>query len=174
MSPTPDHRSAPLIDRYASGYAIFAYALAGLTPEQAHARPGPGLWSIAELTIHVLDADLVHADRMKRVIAEDNAVLQAFDENAWLTKLDYQSLPVDAALPLLHANRSWMTSILRRCDDSTFLRAGMHTERGRQTLAEILASATNHIDHHLRFLYAKRANLGVALPPRYGSEALGI
>jgi hypothetical protein len=25
----------------------------------------------------------------------------------------------------------------------------------------------NHLDHHLRFLYAKRANLGVAIQPRY-------
>ena len=24
-----------------------------------------------------------------------------------------------------------------------------------------------HLDHHLRFLYGKRANLRVALPPRY-------
>ena len=30
-----------------------------------------------------------------------------------------------------------------------------------------LAKITNHLDHHLRFLYTKRANLGVALAPRY-------
>ena len=38
------------------------------------------------------------------------------------------------------------------------------------TLAELLATATNHLDHHLLYLYAKRANLGVALPPRYARD----
>jgi hypothetical protein len=35
------------------------------------------------------------------------------------------------------------------------------------TLAEILVKAANHLDHHLKFLYAKRAKLGVAIYPRY-------
>ena len=174
MSGKHEHRSGPLIDRYASGGAILAYAVAGLTPEQQTARPGPGAWSIAELAAHLLDADLVIADRMKRVIAEDEPVLQAFDENAWLERLDYQSDSIEEAVDLLSANRRWMTRTLRRLPDADFARAGRHTERGRVTLAELLATATNHVDHHLRFLYTKRANLGVALPPRYGSEALGI
>lgn len=83
-------------------------------------------------------------------------------------------MSVGEAVDLLAANRRWMTQLLRRCSDADFARAGRHSERGRMTLADLLATATNHLDHHLRFLYAKRANLGVALPPRYGSEALGI
>ncbi len=51
--------------------------------------------------------------------------------------------------------------------ESAFARSGVHTEAGRQTLAEILVKAANHLDHHLRFLYAKRAKLGVAIYPRY-------
>ena len=54
--------------------------------------------------------------------------------------------------------------------EADFARAGRHSERGPQTLAEIVALATNHVDHHLRFLYAKRANLGVAIPPRYMAD----
>jgi hypothetical protein len=167
-------RCTPLIDRYASGGAILAYAVAGLTTEQEAARPGPGAWSVAELAAHLLDSDLVHADRMKRVIAEDEPVLQAFDENAWVARLGYQAIPVAESVELLSANRRWMTRVLRGCTDADFARAGRHTERGRLTLAELLATSTHHVDHHLRFLYAKRAKLGVALPPRYGSEALGL
>ena len=40
-------------------------------------------------------------------------------------------------------------------------------ESGGQTLAEVLVYATNHLDHHLKFLYAKRAKLGVSIYPRY-------
>lgn len=174
LSTKKEARSTPLIDRYAAGGAILGYAIAGLTPDQETARPGPGAWSIAELTAHLLDADLVIADRMKRVIAEDDPVLQAFDENAWVARLGSQATSAGEAVELLAANRRWMVRVLRGLDDADFARAGRHSERGRVTLAELLATATNHIDHHLRFLYGKRANLGVALPPRYGSEALGI
>ena len=78
------------------------------------------------------------------------------------------------AANLFAANRRWMAPILRALHDADFARAGNHTEKGRMTLAEILAYATNHLDHHLRFLYAKRAKLGIALPPRYTSEALPV
>jgi uncharacterized damage-inducible protein DinB len=170
----PESRSTPLIDRYASGGAILAYAVSGLTAEQEHAHPGPGEWSITQLVAHLLDADLVYAERMKRVIAEDDPPLVAFDENAWAARLGYETASVEEGVSLLAGNRRWMTAILRRCADADFARAGSHSEAGRVTLAGLLATATNHLDHHLRFLYAKRANLGVALPPRYGSEALGV
>jgi uncharacterized damage-inducible protein DinB len=159
--------SATVIDRYAAGSAVLAYAVSGLTREQETARPGPGEWSIAELVTHLLDTELVYVDRMKRVIAEDRPVLQGFDETAWVARLGAQEMPVEEAVNLLVANRQWMTRILRRCTEGDFARVGMHSAAGPKTLAELVATMAHHIDHHLRFLYAKRANLGVALPPRY-------
>ena len=38
-----------LIDRYSRGPSVLAYAVEGLAQEHAQARPGPGVWSIAEL-----------------------------------------------------------------------------------------------------------------------------
>ncbi len=110
---------------------------------------------------------------MKRVIAEDNPPLMAFNENLWAERLAYAESSVEEAVNLIAANRRWMTRVLRACGDADFARAGTHSEAGRKTLAELLSTATNHIDHHLRFLYLKRANLGAALPPRYCSEQLG-
>src|SRR5262245_15825931 len=102
-----ENLSQPLIDRYLSGGPILAYATSGLTPEKATARPGPGAWSIAELVVHLLDCDLVYADRMKRIIAEENPVIVAFDENAWVARLGPQEMPVEEAVNLLAANRHW-------------------------------------------------------------------
>jgi uncharacterized damage-inducible protein DinB len=159
--------SSTLIERYLAGGPLLSYAVGGLTPEQERARPGPGDWSIAQLIVHLLDTDLVFTDRMKRVIAENDPAYLAFDEKAWVERLGAESMNVGEAVQLLDANRRWMAQILSRCSESDFARAGRHSERGRQTLAELLAMVSNHLDHHLRFLYAKRANLGVALPPRY-------
>jgi uncharacterized damage-inducible protein DinB len=157
----------PVIDRFADGGPLLVQAVAGLGPEQAGDHPIPGTWSIAELVAHLLDCDLVFADRMKRIIAEESPTLQGFDEQAWISGLLSNDMPVDEAAALFAANRKWMARILRAQDESSFARSGTHTEKGRQTLAEVLAYATNHLDHHLKFLYAKRAKLGLAIYPRY-------
>ena len=155
----------PIIDRYADGGLILVQAASGLTPEQTLDHPGPGDWSLAELVAHLADSDLVLSDRIKRVIAEENPTLLAFPENDWLARLHSGRLPVEAAAALFAANRVWMTHILRSLDDSAFARVGNHTESGRLTLAEIVVKSVHHLDHHLKFLYAKRAKLGVAIYP---------
>lgn len=159
-----------VLERFANGPALLIHATSGLTPEQEQARPGPGAWSIAELVTHLVDSDLVGADRMKRVLAEPNPTLLAFDENAWIDRMHAQEMPVEQAVNLFAANRQWMTRILRRCEESDFGRAGMHSETGRKTLADLVVTFANHLDHHLKFLYAKRANLGVSVYPRYSHQ----
>lgn len=158
---------ADLIERYAAGAEILVYATQQLSREQEQARPGPGQWSIAELVTHLLDADLVYADRIKRIVAEDEPTLQGFDENAWIARLGGHERPVEPAVNLFVANRHWMAGLLRRLQPEDFHRVGHHTAAGRQTLAKVVAAVTNHLDHHLRFLYGKRGNLGVSLYPRY-------
>jgi len=160
----------PILDRYADGGFILAQAASGLTLEQCQARPGPGDWSLAELVAHLADSDLVLAERMKRIIGEENPTLQPFPENAWLDRLHSARMPVEEAAALFAANRVWVARILRGLDDSAFSRVGHHGELGRQTLAEIVVKAAHHLDHHLKFLYAKRANLGVAIYPRYSAN----
>jgi hypothetical protein len=156
-----------LVDRYDAGSAVLAYAVSGLTKEQELARPGPGAWSIAELVAHLVDSDLVLAERMKRILAEENPPLMVFDENLWIERLGPQEMPVEEGVNLFVAGRRWMTRILRRCEPADFARAGMHSLNGRKTLADVLAAAANHVDAHLSFLYGKRANLGVAIYPKY-------
>ena len=58
--------------------------------------------------------------------------------------------------------------MLRRRTSS---RAGQHSEAGRKTLADLVATAVGHLDHHLRFLFAKRSALGLALIPHYSDDA---
>jgi hypothetical protein len=166
MSTTDD-----VIDRYERGGRLLTLAVEGLTPAQGRERVGPGTWSISELVAHMLDSDLVGIDRMKRVIAEDNPTLQAYDENAWIDRLDSRSMPMAEAAALFAANRRWMARILRRCTEADFARAGMHTEDGPKTLAKLLVGYVSHLDGHLRFLYGKRGALGVGIIPRYSHDS---
>lgn len=156
-----------IVERYAAGGPLVAYAAQGLTHEQQHERLGPGAWSVSEIVVHLLDSDLVYADRMKWVIGEVDPPLLAFDESAWLERMDPRTLPMEEAVNLFVAHRQWTSHLLKRRPDADFARTGLHSARGKITLAEMIVTITNHVDHHLRFLYGKRSNLGVALYPRY-------
>ncbi|GIW86839.1 MAG: hypothetical protein KatS3mg108_1163 [Isosphaeraceae bacterium] len=158
---------ADLRGRYARGPEILAYAAQGLSEEAAREPVAPGQWSIAELIVHVVEADLVLAGRMRWVIAEDDPPLPGFDENAWNERLFANQLDYRAAIDLMAASRRWMLAILDRLDERAFARSGRHSQSGRTTLAELLIGASNHLDHHLRFLYGKRGNLGIAIYPRF-------
>ncbi|HEY2154611.1 MAG TPA: DinB family protein [Isosphaeraceae bacterium] len=159
-----------VIDRYERGGQVLTQAIEGLTPDQGRERIGPGEWSISEVVAHMLDSDLVGIERMKRVIAEDNPTLQAYDENAWIDRLDSRSMPMAEAAALFAANRKWMARVLRNVADADFARSGLHTEDGPKTLAKLLAGYVNHLDHHLRFLYGKRGALGAGIAPRYSQD----
>lgn len=159
-----------LIDRFEYGGRLLMLAVEGLAPEQGRERVGPGTWSISEVVAHMLDSDLVGTERMKRVIAEENPTLQAYDENAWIDRLDSRSMPMDEAAALFAANRKWMARVLRNCTEADFARPGQHTEDGPKTLAKLLAGYVGHLDGHLRFLYGKRGALGAGVVPRYSSD----
>ncbi len=161
---------ADVIDRYEMGGRLLATAVAGVTPEKASERVGPGIWSVAELVAHMVDSDSVGIERMKRVIAEENPTLQAYDENAWMIRLDSNAMPVDEGVALFAANRKWMVRILRKCTEADFARVGQHTEDGPKSLAKLLAGYISHLDGHLRFLYAKRGSLGTFITPRYSQD----
>jgi uncharacterized damage-inducible protein DinB len=153
-----------LIDTYADGGDKLRMSIRGLLPEDLLAKPdkdaGVGLWSIQQVVIHLLDCDQVFADRIKRVIAEDNPSLPAFDENQWAAALNYDERSAEEATTIFDLARKQIASILRKLPDTAFERAGTHSERGRMTLTDLLNYATRHLDHHLKFIHAKRAKMG--------------
>lgn len=156
-----------LLQTYAKGTHILSYATTGLTREDYLATPGPGLWSLAEVTIHIVDAELVLADRIKRVIAEDKPSLLAFDESKWKENLLYKPEAVASAVRLFAANREYLSLVLGTISEEDLQRTGTHSEVGVLTLEAIIKKTNSHFDHHMKFLYAKRANLDKALVEIY-------
>ena len=57
-----------VIEQYAAGGEKLRRAVAGLTPDELRARPGPGAWSVLEVIIHLADSDAISIDRMKRIL----------------------------------------------------------------------------------------------------------
>jgi uncharacterized damage-inducible protein DinB len=155
-----------LIKKYSEGAEDLPQSIQGLTPDDMQQAPpadgGPevGRWTIQQVVIHLADAEAALADRMRRVIAEDDPVLQAWDENKFAERLMYAEQSAEDAVALVALTRRQLGRVLQKLPDEAFERSGRHTERGRQTLAEILAMAVWHLNHHLKFIKAKRESFG--------------
>jgi hypothetical protein len=145
-----------LIERYAAGASRPRGAIAGLSREQLNAFPVPGTWSIQQIVLHLMDSDLIGSDRMKRVAAEEQPTLIGYDETAFSQKLFYGELDPELACDIFEKNRLLTAEILRRLDDAAFQRTGNHNERGRVSLAELLETYVDHLEHHLKFIHEKR------------------
>lgn len=154
------------IDRALGEYArvvpLLRKSIDGLSTDQMTARPGPGDWSIHEVVVHVLDSDIVSWDRMKRIAAMERPTLIPYDETAFAKSLFYHDQSLDDALALFEIGRRQVERILRRLPLETFDRTGLHTDDGELSLLDFVRRYVDHVEHHVRFIDAKRERLGVA------------
>ena len=156
-----------LIDQYESGGSKLQRSVTGLSRQGLLWVPPPdaqiGRWSIQQIVIHLMDADVIWVNRMKSIIAEENPTILGYDENKFAASLFYEVQNAESAIGLLDMNRRQFTKVLRKLPDSSFSRTGQHSERGSITLGQSLKWAVEHIDHHLDFVFKKREKLGKPL-----------
>ena len=149
-----------LIETFAAGGKTLRRAVAGLTPEQWRARPGPGTWSTLEVVVHLADSDAIAIDRMKRVLIEDDPPLLYADETAYVARLHPHEQDLGDALALFELGRRQWARVLRLLPEEASHRKGTHNRKGEVTLVGMVADYVEHLEDHLEFVHAKRANLG--------------
>ena len=149
------------ISLYAAGSTILRKAVEGVAQQKLNIRIAPGTWSIQEIVVHMIDSDLAATHRMRRIAAEEMPLLVSYDEDAFIARLAAEKTDIAEALDLFDANRTFTARWLRTLESSAFLRSGIHTQRGKVTLGEILAIYTHHLEHHMVFIEGKRKALAV-------------
>ena len=147
------------IELYAAGGAELVKAYWGLSHEHLHAKQPDGSWTLHQIAIHMLDSDLIGADRMKRIASMNNPLLCGYDETAFSNLPGTDQLNPFAACDLFQKNRAMTATILRALPDATFQRVGIHTESGKVSLAEMVDKYVDHLRHPLVFIARKRAKL---------------
>ena len=154
-----------LIDQYAHGGEKLSLAIRGLTRDDLlcpppQDEPTVGRWTIQQVVLHLADCEGVFADRIKRLLAEDNPTLLGFDENKWAAALHYNEQSGEDAVRLVELMRKQLAAVLRQVPESALQRTGTHTEAGKVTLEQVVKKANDHLEHHLKFIHAKRAKMG--------------
>ena len=153
-----------IIDQYEAGGEKLSLAIRGLTREDLLCAPpadaGVGRWSVQQVVVHTMDSELVSIDRLKRMIAEDAPSLLGYDENKFVASLFYDEQSAEDAAQIIALARRNFSRVLRKLPDAAFDRPGTHSERGRMTVGSYLREVVSHLEHHAKFIHAKRAHWG--------------
>jgi hypothetical protein len=133
-----------LIERYLRGYDVVVAALDGADLD---AREADGEWSPREVVHHLADSEMTSAIRVRRLLVEDDPLIQGYDQDAFAARLFYDR-PIEASLAAFKAARDTTGEIITRLTDDQWLRTGTHSESGRYTLLDWLAIYAEHAYEH--------------------------
>jgi hypothetical protein len=155
MPLTVDERKK-LIAQYQAGYGEVIKALEGATEAELDRRPAPEKWSSREIVHHLADSEMTSAIRLRRLIAEDQPVIQGYDEAEYARRLHYDR-PIEASLQAFGAARACTVPFLERLTPAEWERVGTHSESGAYSVDNWLQIYAVHAHNHADQIRRARA-----------------
>ncbi len=139
-----------LLERFRRGAELLSVATTGAGNPELDFEPAPGKWSARQVAAHLADAEYVGAMRFRQVIAEDNPAMAAYDEKAWAERLNHRTRKISQIVESFRRVRTDNYELLKDLSAETFERGGMHSDRGRVTLLDLLRIYAEHAEGHAR------------------------
>jgi hypothetical protein len=135
-------------------------AVNGLTEAQTDTPYREGGWTVRQLVHHVADSHMNAYVRNCRALTEDWPAVNAYDEKLWANLHDARTLPVSVSLDLLEAlHRRWV-SLFESLTEADWQKGYVHSELGRQKLADVLQLYDWHCRHHVAHVTELRKRMG--------------
>jgi len=121
----------------------------GLSRKQLTRKPAPDKWSISEILAHLADTEIVVAWRLRHVLGNNGALIQAYDQNVWAETFDYVHRDTKESLEFFQILRTSNLAMLKALPKRFLENYGMHQERGKESIAHIVRMYAGHDLNHL-------------------------
>lgn len=133
--------------------------LRGLSEKQVHTRPAPGKWCIQEIVAHLADGEVILGSRYRLIAAHDRPALMGYDQDAFVERLGpLNAKAVDLADDFAMA-RAVNLGLLDRLPEDAWDRVGLHSERGEESIRDMVAMYAGHDRIHLGQIETIRTGL---------------
>ena len=132
----------------AAAPARLAALLATVPPALFARRPSPGKWSIQEIVAHLADDELVGAYRIRLILSAPGTEIQAFDQDRWAETGRYAATEPWRTLELFRVLREANLELWHRLTPAEWERAGVHAERGVESIRDIAQYYAGHDLNH--------------------------
>ena len=150
-----DH--ALLLERFRRGPEIIEAAILPVQGPELDYKPAPDRWSVREIAAHMADSEMVAGMRFRQVVAEDNPIIRAYNQDAWAARLGYQKRDPAVSLETFRRVRMDTFELLKGLSRESYARAGNHSEHGEITLLDLLQIYAEHAEGHVGQVAGVRA-----------------
>ena len=157
---TPEERNE-LIAKYAGGYDEVMKALNGFPADSLGAHPIPGKWSAREIVHHLGDSESTSAWRLRKLLVEDNPLIQGYDQDQFANKLRYNERDMAPALEAFRCARETTMQVIDQMTEEDWKREGTHSESGRYTTEDWLTIYAKHAHNHAAQIQRLKEAIGV-------------
>ena len=134
--------------------------LDGIGFSGADKAPAPGKWNAREILCHLADCEIAFGFRLRQTLAEDNVVVQPFDQEKWAR--NYAGYDAATALMTFGAIRSWNLALIRQVGPAAYGKKLTHPERGEMTFKTLVETMAGHDLNHLKQVEAIAAKVAAA------------
>jgi len=131
--------------------AELAKVLEAIGPAKASTQPAPGKWSPAQIVSHLADCEIAFGFRLRQTLAEDEPIMQPFDQDKWAAT--YGGISASQALAAFTAMRAWNLRLIEGALPAAADRKTTHPERGTMTFQTIVETMAGHDLNHLGQLH---------------------
>ncbi len=122
----------------------------GLDDARLRRPEKPGKWSVLEVVQHLADTELVYGYRVRMILTQDTPPIPGYDQDAWAREFHYRDLPVGEVLAQVGALRAANLRLYRSVGPDQLRRAGLHSERGPESVGHVLRMVGAHDLVHRR------------------------
>lgn len=148
---------ADILERFRRGPELVAVATTGAAGPELDFQPGEGKWSVRQIVCHLADFEMIAAVRFRQMLAEENPVMPAANQDAWAIRLDYSKRKTSQALETFRRVRMDSYELLKEQSDEAFERTGVHSKRGVIPLREMVRIMAEHPEKHVGQIQRTRA-----------------
>jgi DinB superfamily len=120
-----------------------------LSESDLQKKYGPDKWSVRYVLHHLADSESVLLYRLRRVISEPRQVIWFYDQEAWATKLDYSTLPLELSKNLYSISRDAIIYYARHHYEGSNQINFVHSTAGLCTLKSEFDKVVSHNHQHL-------------------------
>jgi hypothetical protein len=126
------------------------HLIKGISTAELRKRPSPEKWSVSEIIAHLADGEIVGAFRIRFILGSPGSSVVAYDQDKWVTSGHYDKRDPQKSLELFRVLREANLALLDSLTPQQWNHCGMHSERGPESIEQIVRMFAGHDINHIQ------------------------
>jgi hypothetical protein len=122
----------------------------GVSTSKLRKRPAPDRWSVSDIIAHLAEGEIVGGFRIRWILGSPGSPILAYDQARWAVSGHYDKRDPRKSLELFRVLREANLALLKSLETKQWKHYGVHSERGQESIEDIVRMFAGHDINHLR------------------------